>query len=159
MKQFLFIFLICCLWSCKNFETKKLSSEAIVEEEMQHIDWKNLDSYPSFQYCEKEYQTTEDKKQCFKEEISKHIFEVLAQHEVALKDSIREVLELKIRISSQGDPTLEKVKISRKLIEQIPELENWLHDAIESLPEIYPAEKRGVNVSAEFKLPMVIQSE
>lgn len=158
MKRFLLILIALSLLGCKKFETKKLSSTDIVEEEIKHIDWKNLDSYPSLKTCE-DITIESNRKQCFENELSKHIFEVLASHEVSLKDSIREELELKIFISNQGEATLEKVLISEELQQQIPELEDWLNEAISTLPEIYPAEKRGVPVSSNFKLPLVIQSE
>ncbi|HLS31669.1 MAG TPA: hypothetical protein VK021_12495 [Flavobacteriaceae bacterium] len=158
MQRFLLLLIALSLLGCEKFETKKLSSTDIVEEEIKHIDWKNLDSYPSLETCE-DITIESNKKQCFENELSKHIFEVLAEHEVSLKDSIREELELKIYISNRGETSLKKVEISAELAEQIPELEDWLNEAVSSLPKIYPAEKRGVPVSSNFKLPLVIQSE
>lgn len=158
MKRFLLILISLSLIGCKKFETKKLSSTDIVQEEIKHIDWNNLDTYPSLETCENT-STKSNKKQCFENEISKHIFEVLASHEVSLKDSIREELELKIFISNRGKASLDKILISEELKNQIPDLEIWLNEAVLSLPKIYPAEKRGIPVSSNFKLPLVIQSE
>lgn len=158
MKRWLFFLLAISLLGCKNFETKKISSDAIVQEEMQHIDWRHLDSYPSLDICERE--TDENyKKRCFETEITKHLFLILAQHEVTLKDSVREEVELKIYISNRGIPSLEQMIISDSLKKEIPELEAWLKEGISGLPTIYPGEKRGIPVGSYFKLPLIIQSE
>jgi|SRR5699024_6291745 len=158
MKRFLLIFIAFSLFSCKEFETKKVSSSEIVQEEIKHIDWKNLDTYPSFSICEN-FSSKTEKRNCFEQEISKHIFEVLAHHQVSLKDSIREEMILNIEISKEGIPSLNHISVSDSLKNQIPDLEKWLNEAVDDLPEIYPAEKRGIPVSSDFKLPLVIQSE
>lgn len=158
MKGFLFVLIVFSLFSCKEFETKKLSSSDIVEEEIKHIDWKNLDTYPSFDECD-QYSIKSEKQNCFENEITKHIFEVLMQNEVVLKDSIREEVILNILISKEGKPSIKNISVSDTLLKQIPELETWLIDAVADLPKIHPAEKRGIPVSSNFKLPLVIQSE
>ncbi len=158
MKRFLLIFIAFSFFSCKEFETKKLSSSEIAAEEIKHIDWKNLDTYPSLSICEDQSSKSANK-QCFENEVSKHIFEILAHQEVNLKDSIREEVVLNIVISKEGKPFIDHISISDSLKNQIPELENWLKNAVADLPEIHPAEKRGIPVSSNFKLPLVIQSE
>lgn len=158
MQKFLYIIIVFSLLSCREFETKKLSSNELVQEEIKHIDWKNLDTYPTMDLCDAFTSKTE-KRKCFENEISKHIFEVLEKYEVVLKDSIREELVLNILISREGIATLENVEISDSLIHQIPELKEWLNTAVSELPTIYPAEKRGIPVSSNFKLPLIIQSE
>lgn len=158
MKKLLLIFLVGAFVGCKNFETKKLSSEQIMQEEMENIDFENLDSYPSFEICDK-YSSQEDKKQCFSDEITIRIFQTLGQHEVILKDSVYEKIEMTINISSNGTPELAHAVISDSLKNEIPEIENWLEQALKELPTIYPAEKRGVPVSSSFKLPLVIESQ
>jgi|SRR5690625_1108634 len=158
MKRFLFIFILFSLLGCDYFETKKLSSDDIVQEEIKHIDWENLDTYPTFDSCDS-FSSSSDKIKCFENEVSKHIFEVLAQHQVQLKDSVEEEILLKVKISSTGKPSLDDFSLSDDLNRQIPELEEWLEEAVQSLPKIYPAEKRGIPVSSDFKLPLIIKSE
>lgn len=158
MNRLLLILFLFGLVGCKNFETKKLTSEQIMQEELENIDWKNLDAYPSFKKCEPKA-TEKAKKECFEEEITSQIFRVLGKHEVVLKDSVYERLELTIRISPQGKASMENLKISDSLAAQIPQIQEWIREALGNMPEVYPGEKRGIPVSSSFTLPLVIESQ
>lgn len=157
MKKLLFFFLAMTLIGCKNFEVKKLSSEQLVREELDQIDWERLDSYPSFDACEV-YADKMEKKQCFEKEVTFHIMEFLQKHEVVLKDSIREQVELILVVPVEGKPALEAIMISPTLENKIPEIKDWLEESIAELPKIYPAEKRGIPVKSSYKLPLIIES-
>ena len=39
-------------YSCEYFETKKISSETFVKDEIKSINWKDVDQYPIFKNCE-----------------------------------------------------------------------------------------------------------
>lgn len=159
MNKFLLVFLvIAVMCGCKNFTTEKVTPQQIVKRELAHLDWHDLDSYPSFVSCADSL-SKQAKQVCFEQKLSTHIYTVLSQHQVHLTDSIYEKIELVIRISAEGKPSLEKVYVSELITTKIPDIKKWLNQAILSLPEIYPAEKRGIPVSAKFKLPLIIQSE
>lgn len=158
MKQVLLLILLVAVISCKNFETKKLSSDELIQEEMRGLDFANLDTYPTFKSCDS-VSSDAAVKRCFEAEVTKHIYELLGQHEVTLKDSIYEEINLVIIISSKGKPNIDQAEISEELEEQIPNIRKWLDEGVSGLPKIYPAEKRGVPVSSKFKLPLVIQSD
>lgn len=157
MNRILGVILVLAVFSCKNFETKKVSSEKIVQNELKQIDWKSLDTYPSFAACDT-FSNKIVRKHCFEQEFSKHIYQVLGKHEVILKDSIHQKINLTIGISAKGKPELEKAQIPEEVKVQIPEIRKWLKEAVSTSPKIYPAEKRGIPVAVKFKLPVVIQS-
>lgn len=156
-KQLLFLLAFLML-GCKNFETKKLTVEQITQDELEQVDWKNLDTYPSFDACNK-YASKIAKKDCFENEISSYIFKALKNENVELEDSINVKMELTINISEKGQPALDSISIPRKAKSRIPKLQNIIEEAITSLPKIYPAEKRGIPVKSSFKLPLVIQTK
>lgn len=157
MKKILLLILVGTLIGCKNFQTKKLSPDQIVEEEMEHMDFEALDSYPSFEICDKKIDKAA-KRQCFEKEVSKRIYKTLGKHVVILKDSIYEKIELTITISAQGKAKLAELSISDRLEHQIPDIKKWLNQGVTDLSDIYPAEKRGVPVSSRFKIPLIIAS-
>jgi len=158
MNKFLLVFLVVAVaGGCKNFTTEKVSSEQIVKREMAHLDLHDLDSYPAFVTCADSL-SKQAKQRCFEQQLTTHIYTVLSQHHVHLKDSVYEKIELVIKIAPNGKPSLENVYASKLILTKIPDIKKWLNQAILSLPEIYPAEKRGVPVAAKFKLPLLIQS-
>ncbi len=73
MKPLLLVFFI-LLTSCDYFQSKKVSTEQLLEEEMQAINWNDVDEYPSFSDCD-EAITNLEKKACFENHL--HEFLVL----------------------------------------------------------------------------------
>ncbi len=158
MKKILLVFLVGIVVSCKNFEWKKVSSKQIYQNELQHLNWNDLDTYPAFKDCE-EYVEKVKRKKCFEEEISRHIYSVFQQHKIILKDSVHQKMILVIAISEKGKPSLDTLLMTDLLRLKMPHIKMWLDSAITNLPKIYPGEKRGVPVASKFKLPLVISAE
>ena len=145
------------LISCKNFETKRVCSDDIFQEEVKEINWKEIETYPAFASCE---QYSDQKRQhCFEKTFSSHIYTFLAQKTVIVNDSIQEKLVLHLSISAKGKPSLDSVTMNQTLIEKLPEFRTWLDSSVITLPKIYPARKRGIPVATNFKLPLQIESE
>lgn len=157
MKKLLLFVITVSVLGCKHFETQKLSSDQIYQDELKQIDWKDLDTYPSLDACD-DASTQKARQTCFGQAVSQHIYRALNTHKVVLKDSIHQEIELVIAISDKGKTTLDQVEIPAEVNRQIPEIKKWLQEAVESLPKIYPAKKRGVPVASKFKLPFIIQA-
>lgn len=143
------------LIGCKDFEVRKVSADDIFREEVNQIDWKNVDTYPSFEEC-KDKAKKEDQKSCFKEHLITEIMTSLSKNDIILEDSLNEKLILNIEISEQGKPQIIGTEMSSHLKEEIPEIEDWLSRSIEELSRIYPAEKRGIPVAVKLQLPLRI---
>lgn len=147
--------IILLLLGCKDFEVRKVSADDIFREEVNQIDWKNVDTYPSFEAC-KDKAEKGDQKTCFRERLVAEIMTSLSKNDIILEDSLNETLILNIEISEHGKPQIVGTEISLHLKEEIPEIEDWLSLSIEELSRIYPAEKRGVPVAVKFQLPLRI---
>ena len=157
MKYSYLLLLFLCL-GCQNFETKKISSEDLVEEELKELNWQEVEVYPSFKACEN-LSESQAKKTCFEREFALNLHESLQQKKVILSDSIQEKMLLYISVNAKGVPSLDSLETSVLIEEKVPEMRVWLQKSIEQLPKIYPARKRGIPVKTSFKLPLVIASE
>ena len=60
--------------SCENFETKKISSETFVKDEIKSINWRDVDQYPIFKNCEL-VSNKEQQKSCFESTLSSYIYQ------------------------------------------------------------------------------------
>jgi len=145
------------IFSC-NFETKKISSEEVLELESQTLNWKEVDEYPAFVDCQNETELIAAR-DCFEREVAENIYAYLSKQQPVVTESIDDTLYLYLEINSAGQPEIDSVKIDSTLNNQLPELRLWLDQSIDSLPKIYPASKRGVPVSTVFKMPIVIKAE
>ena len=157
MKRTLLLLFPFLLLSC-NFETKKISSEEVLELESQTLNWKEVDQYPAFDRCQNETQLAEARN-CFEREVAENVYAYLAKQQPVVTEAINDTLLLYLKISKEGRPQIDSVEIDSSTTAQIPDLRLWLDQSIDSLPKIYPASKRGVPVSTVFKMPILIKAE
>jgi hypothetical protein len=157
MKKALLVIAVLVVFSC-NFETKKISSEEVLELESRSLNWKEVDQYPAFEDCQDQTELLAAR-DCFEREVAENIYAYLSKQQPVVTESIDDTLYLYLEITSAGNPEIDSVQIDSTLNKQLPELRMWLDQSIDSLPKIYPASKRGVPVSSIFKMPIVIKAE
>ncbi|MGY5848815.1 hypothetical protein [Salegentibacter sp. F14] len=157
MKRTLLFFFSILLFAC-NFETKKISSEEVLELESQTLNWKEVDEYPAFEDCQEETEL-EAARSCFEREVAENVYAYLARQQPVVTEAINDTLLLYLKISKEGRPEIDSVAIDSTTTKQLPEIRKWLTQSIDSLPKIYPASKRGIPVSSVFKMPIVIKAE
>ena len=153
-----FSVLILMLFSC-NFETKKISSEEVLEQESKSLNWKEVDEYPAFEECQQETELVAAKK-CFETAVAKNVYAYLEHQQPVVSKSIDHTIYIYLEVTKTGKPEIDSIStIDSTVTNQLPKIENWLRESIDSLPKIYPASKRGIPVSTAFKMPIVIKAE
>lgn len=158
VKYFVLFTISVLLFSCDNLVKKKVSSETILEEQLQTFNWNDVDVFPAFSNCD-ETASKEKRKQCFQETLSEFIFKEIHEAEIVASQSINETVTIDFQISETGILTVLDIAESDILKQEIPEFESIIRNALEALPKIYPATKRGQQVKTQFKLPIVISVE
>ncbi len=156
MKQIIIFSFIIFLSSCNYFEKKKVYSDDIVEEELQTINWKDVDQYPSFDACEN-LSNTLNKKQCFEKTLRDCVNNYLSKQNIVVTEDIEDTILLKININHSGKLSIKSININDEIKLQIPKIDSLLRHSFDSLPKIYPAIKRGQQVETEFVLPIVVK--
>lgn len=154
MKRFLFVFFI-ILTSCEYFQSKKVSSEQLLEEEMQAINWNDVDDYPSFADCEN-LSSTVEKKACFENYLHDLLTSHLSSQKIVVTEDVSDTVTLKIHIDKTGQFSIRTIDMDSMTKSQIPELDSILRHSFDSLPKIYPAIKRSQQVATEFSLPVIV---
>ncbi|GAA0738692.1 hypothetical protein GCM10009431_06880 [Gaetbulibacter jejuensis] len=141
--------------SCDYFDKQKISTEEILQEELQTFNWNDVDEYPTFASCD----TTSgkaNKKNCFETTLRNILNENLSKHNIVVSEDVNDTVILKIKIDSKGQFTIEDIKSSDVTRQQIPELDSLLTHSFDSLPKIYPAIKRSQQVTTQFNLPVIV---
>lgn len=152
------ILLVLLLVSCDYFEKNKIDASTIIQEELETINWNEVDVYPSFENCE-EASTKSDKKFCFENALIKHINQNLAKHVLVVSESINDTILLTLNCSNTGELTINHLKIREATRLQIQNLDSIILSSFDSLPKLYPAIKRSQPVATEFKLPIVLKTD
>jgi hypothetical protein len=155
MKQFCVFVIVLMLVSCEYFNVKKTSSDAILKEELHTFNWDDVDEYPSFSLCDSSV-TKSEKKVCFQNTIVNHITNYLQKEVIVVSQDINDTILLKFQVNKLGDLVLIQAKVDSITIQEIPEINKLLKQSLDSLPKIFPAIKRGQQVTAEFNLPIII---
>ncbi|MBK5212556.1 MAG: hypothetical protein JJE55_02705 [Flavobacteriaceae bacterium] len=154
---FLFVFLLLLATSCQYFETEKISSEAIYNEEMKTIDWKDVDRYPSFSNCENALEKPQQK-DCFINTISTHLYQSINHENMVATREVYDTVKVNFEVGSNGQLSILGIKMDTLLRKEFPNLETWILQSIDSLQPVAPAYKRGIPVKTQFTLPVIIKT-
>lgn len=144
--------------SCQFFETEKISSEETFQEEMQAIDWKEVDQYPVFENCKTSFEKT-DQKECFVSTISYQLYQSISDKNLVAVRKVYDTILVDFEVSKKGDLTIMQIELDSVLQKEYPSLKQWILNSIDSLELIAPAYKRGIPVNMQFSLPVVIQTD
>jgi len=155
MRYSLVFIVMLLLLSCEYFHVKKTSSEAILKEELETFNWEDVDDYPSFETCDSSLEK-EVKTICFQETITETIANYLQQERIVVTEDIKDTILLQFEVSKTGELMLQQAKIDTLTTQEIPHIEVLLHNSLNNLPKIFPALKRGQQVTTTFKLPIII---
>jgi hypothetical protein len=153
----LFIFILVLASSCRYFETEKVSSEKIYNEEIKTINWKDVDRYPSFSNCEKSIEKREQKT-CFINTISAHLYQSISDKKMVAIRDVHDTVRIDFSVSKKGVLSIDKIKMDTVLQREFPNLETLILTSIDSLQPVAPAYKRGIPVKTQFTLPVIIKT-
>ncbi len=142
-------------FSCERFKVKKTTPEAILKEELKTFNWDEVDAYPSFKVCDSSL-IKQEQKQCFERVLREHIMTVLQKEIIVVTQDINDTVSLDFKVSEKGDLQLNDIQLDSITEKEIPNIKILLHKSLDSLPDIFPAVKRGQHVKTEFKLPIII---
>lgn len=156
MKHLCLLFGFLLLVSCNYFDVKKTTSDAILNEELKTFNWRDIDEYPSFASCNDDV-SKEEKKRCFQNTLTAIITNKIQRDTIVVSQNIDDTIYIKFQISEKGKLVLLEAKVDSLTREEIPNIEEILTNSLDSLPQIYPAIKRGQQVKTAFTLPVIIQ--
>lgn len=156
MRKVLFFLVLILMVSCDYFNVKKTSSEAILNEELKTFNWNEVDEYPVFKSCD----TTigkQQKEECFETTLLAFMANKLFQNNIIVSQAINDTIFVEFNVDDKGTLKITQMQIDSLIAAEIPEIETYLYASIDSLPQIYPATKRGQQVTTKFKLPLIVK--
>lgn len=149
---------LCLFTSCDWFSSKDEKVQKLVDEELKSINWNDVDQYPLFAYCD-ETAAKIDQKTCFESVVLLHFSSVMQDFEFVMEEAINDTIYVDFLMDHEGTITVLEVEKNEVLTTQIPEFEAIVIQALKTLPKVAPALKRGIPVSAKFRIPIVLNSK
>ena len=156
-KQFFTIFICAlCMLSCTYFENKV--QKIPIQQIDTLVDFKSVDAFPLFPNC-KEIPSRKKQQICFQLEISQYIYAALKAHSLKTVQQINDTALITLRVSAKGKISVLAIHLSEKTKTKIPEFDSVLKSSVKTLPTIVPAIKRGMPVTTQFVLPIVLKND
>ena len=158
MRKIWAIVMICFFASCDLLTTKDKKTEKLVSQEMQSIDWNDVDQYPLFSDCD-ETATKTAQKRCFEETLLLHISMTLEGSQFTVDKEIKDTIYVDFISQSNSTITILNIFNSDMFGDKMPEFNDRITQSLNNLPKIEPALKRGIPISAKFRIPIVLNTK
>jgi hypothetical protein len=144
--------------SCQFFEKQIPSEKELLAKELNEINWKEVDEFPSLSDCER----IEDKiqrNQCFFELLTQLIQEKLSIDTLSVLYPELDTIEVKVTVfpnsTLQFEPQFPKDSVAYDTIK----IDSILKARLVDFPKVNPAIKRGIPVKTQFILPVILKVE
>lgn len=158
MKPFLVIVLLSLTTSCAYFQTERVSSDEVLEAELETFNWTDIDTYPSFPSCDSAMEKSEQQ-HCFENVVFQSLGNELSNAPWVTSIQLQDTVYLDLLVDHSGNIQLEPLSLDSLVRANLPKLDSLIHVGIYKLPQPAPAYKRGIPVRAKFRLPLVVNSE
>lgn len=156
MKPIAFLLILLFVTSCNYFEKKKVHSEDLLEEELKTFNWNEVDTFPTFSSCDS-ITGKEDSKACFQNTLVQNVNAFLQSQNLVVDNDINDTIKLKLIIDNKGILVVDTIELNPETEYQIPEIDSLLRQSLKEIPKIYPAIKRGQQVTTVFELPIIVK--
>ena len=157
MRHFVLFYIILSLVSCDYFEQKKIRTEDIVAEELDAINWNDVDEYPTFDHCEDAGMT--ERRACFEQGLTRYVMDFLSKQPMVVTETINDTVRVKFKVETSGEISVVDINSPDVVARELPAMDSLIVASLKGLPRIQPAIKRGQFVTTEFSLPIVISVE
>lgn len=144
--------------SCRYFETERISSEQVLQEELKAMDWSDIDTYPSFPSCDG-IMEKQEQRNCFESVILTSIRDKWALGNWVVSHAFNDTLILHLEVDTTGRIIAAPIVLDSLLKSTLPKMDSLLLEAINTLQRPAPAYKRGIPVRSKFTLPVVINTK
>ena len=143
--------------SCNWLISKKEVKEELIQKELETINWNDVDKYPLFENCD-ETLSREQQKQCFENGFNQHFLNSLQLQPLVVHENLNDTIKVQLLIGKDGEVSILQIKKSKKIAQQIPEIDTLIAHSVETLPKVYPALKRNIPVNMKIQLPIILKA-
>ena len=134
------------------------TEQELLAKELNEINWKEVDEFPSLVDCEKIENKTQ-RQQCFFEILTQLIQEKLSVDTLSVLYPELDTIEVKVTVfpnaTLQFEPQFPKDSVAYDTIK----IDSILKARLVNFPKVNPAIKRGIPVKTQFILPVILKVE
>lgn len=141
--------------SCQYFDKQVPNKAALLQKELQAINWNQVDEYPSFAQCDS-IADSKANQTCFFDYLSQLIQARLGADTLSIMYPNLDTISLKVTVMPNAtfkfEPQiLDTVAYNKAFVDSV------FKARLVGFPKVNPAIKRGLPVKTQFVLPVVLQ--
>ncbi|MBC9798442.1 hypothetical protein [Sinomicrobium weinanense] len=148
--------LLAAISSC-NRNKEKIAADQLVRDEIENINWNEIDRYPMFDTCD-ETANKEQQKQCFERTFIQHLYAGIEDQQVAMHGRVSDTVYVRFLISNTGKVSVSEIEQSDRIEKRLPDLDSIIDVSLTKMPGLYPALKRNIPVATKYRLPIVLDA-
>lgn len=134
------------------------SEKELLQKELKAINWKEVDEFPSFVDCDK-LENKERREQCFFIFLTQLIQEKLSSDTLSILYPELDTIEVKVTIFPNAKMKFEPLFPKDSVAYDTIKIDSILHVRLVDFPKVNPAIKRGIPVTTQFILPVILKVE
>ncbi|WP_150452347.1 hypothetical protein [Arenibacter lacus] len=157
MRKVVVLACICLFTSCDWFTSKEEKTQELVQEEMQNINFNEVDRYPLFAGCD-EMVSKPAQKECFEKTLLMHFSKTLQDFDFVIETEVNDTIYVDFLMDKNGAISVLGIEKNMSIDDEMPEFNGIITQSLKSMPKIEPALKRGIPVNAKFRIPIVLNS-
>lgn len=152
------LFLGISFGACQNSRKPEISEEALLKQELQKINWNQVDEFPSVATCDS-IKDLATRKQCFFDFLTVTIQQKLDLDTLSILYPQIDTISVKVTVYPDSRLEFEPQFPSDSLAYDKIKIDSILHSRLTDFPKINPALKRGIPVKTQFVLPVILNVE
>ena len=141
--------------SCQYFDKQVPNEDALLQQRLKEINWKEVSSYPSLAECD--VITDKNlKKECFFAAMTQLVQQKLGADTIGML--YPEIDTIQVKVTVYPDATLKfEPQIPRDSVKyDSVKIDSIIKARLVDFPKIEPAQKEGIPVTTEFILPVIL---
>ena len=156
MKKFIVLIVIILLNSCQYFDKKAPDENALLKEELQKVNWKQVDQYPSVASCDT-ILDIETQKECFFQFLTETIQARIGIDTIHILYPELDTITVKVTINPDASLLFETQKPTDSISYDIKVIDSIIQNRLADFPAVEPAIKQGIKVKSQFVLPVILK--
>lgn len=144
--------------SCQYFDKQVPSEKELLQKELNAINWKEVDEFPSIAECAKLGNKTQ-REECFFEVMTQLIQERLSVDTLSVLYPELDTIEVKVTVFPNSKIIFEPLFPKDSVAYDTVKIDSILKARLVGFPRINPAIKRGIPVKTQFILPVILKVE
>ncbi len=144
--------------SCQYFEKQIPSEQELLQKELNTINWKEVDEFPSV-YGSDTIGNKIERQQCFFEYMTQLIQHKLSVDTLSVLYPELDTIEVKITVFPNSRIIFEPLFPKDSVAYDTVKIDSILKARLVGFPKINPAIKRGIPVKTQFILPVILKVE